>query len=408
MAVDTIKDVFDRHCQNLKIDKAFMDKVIQFKIGFVTRNKDYIEFFSSPYVHAENVKWVREREETYWFRDIVNVDDDYLEEELFAIPSFNKGFKVSSDIHSLLMCYLTYRTLTSSLNQKDKEKLAISLFEVLYYKFTTSHLYKYFRLGTQRLIATEAYNRLSKRFGMKQYGSWKALLEVRATQFVLGDSGKKPAHHKALTTFKEDIDIVKMINDAKGRMDDVMQEMANVYYKVSEDNLRNKEKTVTFDNGEGEFVKALQRDEAKYIRYCNDISGDFNSFVKIPLINVVKSTFKDSYSQKKFEEVLVYYTDTFNEDKSLQEMVEDILVYTFKLIEAENIPTNDLVTLFTKIRTFFMHGRANDPKLLNARKLADNMIVKAIPKLKGKNVATERGCLLIYIVLRTMSMAHYQ
>lgn len=401
----TIKEVFDKHLGNMSIDSHFLKQVKNFQHYFLTKNDDHLHFFAEPLVGVYNIKWTT-KETDMWWGDICQVDEDEVSDDYLTVPEVNPNFEISSKAINILFLYLIYRVEVSP-HLKDKEKIdcKLALMSILQYRFLSSIHTNNFRLAlADKSIALETYNQLDNKFDLKRAKSWKVLLDERGS-ILIDEHG---VYGRLIQRFDDNIRIIKMINDVKGRLNKTMVAIMRVFHDVrkSGDRIHLTSSTLMLDDL---VVKDLSRQQNSYIRYINRIAGSPETFIKKELRDVIVSSMK-AIDEEFFDEVLVYFSQNFDNPKFkyLQVVVENAINYTFDFMRDENLSVSDSFVIATRIRQNFMSGRSNDGKLVETRKLVDKMIHTYNPKTKRMVITSERVSLMMYIVLRALFMKHYQ
>lgn len=401
----TIKEVFDHHLRDMVFDNQFVKQVKNFQHYFLTKNDDHLHFFAEPLVGVYNIKWTT-KETDMWWSDICQVDEDEVTDDYLAVPDVNPKFEISGKAINVLFLYLIHRVETSSLiKEKDKIDCKLALMSILQYKFLTSIHSNNFRLVlADKSIAFETYNQLDNKFDLKRAKSWKILLEERGSILI----DERGVYGRIIQRFDENKRIIDMVNDVKGRLNKSMVAIMRVFYDVKEkgDRIHHTSSTLMLEDL---VVKDLSRQQSSYIRYIQRIASNPETFIKKELRDVIVSSMK-AIDEDFFDQVLVFFSQNFDNTKFkyLHMVVDDVINYTFDFMREENLSTRDSFVIATRIRQNFMSGRANDGKVMEARKLVDKMIHTYNPKTKRMVITSERVSLMMYIVLRALFMHHYQ
>lgn len=401
----TIKEVFDHHLRDMVFDNQFVKQVKNFQHYFLTKNDDHLHFFAEPLVGVYNIKWTT-KETDMWWSDICQVDEDEVTDDYLSVPDVNPKFEISGKAINVLFLYLIHRVETSSLiKEKDKIDCKLALMSILQYKFLTSIHSNNFRLVlADKSIALETYNQLDNKFDLKRAKSWKILLEERGSILI----DERGVYGRIIQRFDENKRIIDMVNDVKGRLNKSMVAIMRVFYDVKEkgDRIHHTSSTLMLEDL---VVKDLSRQQSSYIRYIQRVAGNPETFIKKELRDVIVSSMK-AIDEDFFDQVLVFFSQNFDNTKFkyLHTVVDDVINYTFDFMREENLSTRDSFVIATRIRQNFMSGRANDGKVMEARKLVDKMIHTYNPKTKRMVITSERVSLMMYIVLRALFMHHYQ
>lgn len=399
-----IREAFDTHLKDLKIDGAFLKKVKAFQQYFLTKNDDHLHFFAEPLVGIYNIRWTTKETEMWW-QDICEVDGEEVSDDYLSVPDVNPKFEISGKAINMLFLYLVYRIGVSPyLKDKEKEEGKMMVISCLQYKFVSSIHTNNFRLAlADKSLALETYNRLSKKFDLKEAKSWKTLIEIRGAFFI----DERGAYGKAMKDFTDSKRLIDMVNDVKGRLNKTFVAIMKEFYIAKDEGSRVYSTSSTLQL-EDLVVKDLVRQQTTYIRYIQRIAGQPETFIKKELVGVVISSMK-SIDEDFFAEVLAFFTQHFDDVKFkyLNEVVENVINYTFEFMREENLSVRDSFVIANRVRQNFMSGKTSDDKLSKVKKLVDKMIHTLNPKTKRMVITSERVSLMMYIVLRALFMSHY-
>lgn len=403
-----IKEVFQEGCPDLKIDRAFIRKLHLYTQNFANKNEDHIAFFGGNLMGVHPVRF-RDEDRNRWFDDVLETDDLALEDELFKLPAIVPSRNVSSDVMNLSCCWLVHAIHISDLSPKEKEEAMTDALMVLQYKFITSILAYWFRYPADKNVAETTYARLNKKFGLKVYGSWRALLLARARDILASSS----PHYQTYRSFNDDLAVVYMVNDIQGRIKDILKNIRDVFEEVRKDPRGAIRSTsATQVDAEGiTAVKDKQRNFTIYRRYIHGVMSDRPSFIRDELVQVIVSAMP-TMPDKLFLEALAYMSQNIGPggDKDVGELVDETLSHAFDYIATNrsimNNP-NDIGGLVAKMRSLYMASRGSDPTLLKMRATAEQIATRAVRSKNASIIAAVRTGMMLYIVLRTFTMKHY-
>ncbi len=407
--VDTIKSVFDDECKDLVIDKQFVDRLMAYTHGFVTANEDHINFFGGNLLGVETVRF-KPSDRDQWFDDVLECDDLSLNNRIKSLPTINTSFHVSSDIMNLSTLWLLHAIERSKLDAKTKHIAQIEVMLALHYKLLTSLMSEYFKYPADKSVALATYAALSKKFALRAAGSWSALLLQRAEDII----GPTSIHRKrgCIDRFDNDDLLVKMINDIQGRIREVVKKITKVFYRIRDKDARiNTSSSIITLDGD-----TLVRDKTNalvdYKRYIHQVVPDSASFIRDELVSVVCDAMY-TMPERLLRQGLQYMSDNYfvKSEQFIIELIDETLVHAFEFIHDNKDIINynaDLAGLVTKIRAVYMSARSTDPSLILMRELGEKITVKSTHSHNATVVASVRTGLLLYIVIRTLAMKHYQ
>lgn len=410
--MDSLKSIFDHYTEDtVKIDKSFAQKVWKWKTKFYSKNPDHVGFFTGYFFGYHIPKWTYS-DSDYWLVDVMGIDEDEVASHAYKLDFVDKDHAVSSNILSIGLLYLIHKTTVSpTLDLKTKETLKSDLMEIMIARYITAIMNNYFSRGQTSLdIAQETYNRLSRRFVLKQEGSWAGFIRARAQSFLVGNQLGASARRKFATEEVylqfDDEQVVKKLNAIKTNLNQAIKDINAVFREVLDDQNKISRTSSTQADGDDKFVRDIIRSEGVYLTHQNQLMLDKRAFINEDMLEVIESTM-DAISTNIFRGALEWILDNQTNGRykrDIETMRQDILLYGLELIKEEGIQTTNFVQIAYRLRQNFMSGKATDARLVKCRKLCDKFIVAYRPKSKGKIITLERVAILMYIVLRSLMM----
>lgn len=403
----TIKQIFDEHFDSIKFNKNLYKEVYQFKMGFMSKSEEAIEFFGGNLIGVHVVKFTPSDENRYL--GLFDLDTSSLNELVNQMDGVNKSFNVAGNSFNVLAPYLAHKFLTSSyLSDKDKLGAATDVAMVMNIRFLTGLMNYYFRYPIDKETSEAIYAGLSFKYAIKQAGSWGALLENRSKDSVI----KESIHYKTLTKMNDDAGVAYFITDSQGRLRDMMKNLYREFKQVKDDGSRISKKSSVEVGLDGvESFKDSVTGLSAYNKYIYNILPDKNSFIRSELLAVV-ADLVPSLQTKQLIELLGWMSDNYMDAKYsfVTRLIDLSLVYSFNYtLTKVNILHNpqDLGFFLTTLRGGYLSSKSKEPDLLELRDLGDK-IVKESLKIKSKSTVTSlRLSLFLYICLRAYTKNHY-
>lgn len=404
-AVPTIADVFMEDCPDLVVDNRFYLRIRNYDRGFVTKNPDHSNFFGGNLIGVYTVRW-SEVDKNVWYDDILIADEAELKRDIRSLPSIDPSFKVSSDPVNLSCLWLIHQFHhASKLSQAKRDEGKLMVMRILHYKFISSLLYRFFKYPARKEVAEAAYDLLSRRFQLKQAGSWGKFIDMRSQDLL----SKNSIHYKTYVDFNDDEAIIAMVNDIQTRIRQTFKNINNVFYDVLRSGTGTKSTTTKLVELDGEVaLRDQHRNIPIYQRYIAGIINDANSFIRSELVDVVTSTMS-SVAPKSFLEILRYVSLQYGQPKFdyVSELVSETISHGLEYMSERRIRSTDLVNLVTQLKRTYTSSMASDPNLKHIKALAMDLVDKSSRSKSSSIKAAERTGLLMYIVLRTLTMKHY-
>ena len=402
---NAVKDIFDGLVDDLEITPRWVSTLRRYVYGFATKDNDHTEFFGSPFLGTHRVIFKTSDRVTF-FRDIIDVDEVRLRDELIKTKWVNKDFKVSSDAFNLSIVYLMHRVQTSKLDRNMKEQALINLVMLFHYRIMTSIMNHYFGYLVKDAVAKTAYNKLSLKFDIKRYGSWNDLFKARG-EFVIDP--RTGIHYDTFTKMDNDKAIVYMVNDMESRLKGVVNDYTKVLYEV-----KDSVDLVETDSGlamlDGELnIKDVQKQVNRYRNYVNNVINDGTSFFKQELVTYAAEAISRTDADK-LETIIREFPSQYAHVKgeAYREFVDDVVTHAFEYLATNNIRVNDIKGAFFKVRGAYTSSKSTNALLFKLRKNGDE-IVKSLTGIKTEiKITSLRTSLMLYIVLRTLTMENYK
>lgn len=410
----SVKSLFDEYCSHLVINTAFLRKIQMYRQNFANKNEDHVAFFGGHLMGVQDVKFMPSDKVT-WFENVMDIDEVDLQDDLLTletlVPDPQKVRYVSTDVMNLSCLWLLHAIYRSTLPEREKHAAMVDVLLVLEYKFITSILAWWFPHRADEAVAVATYARLTKKFKLKEVGSWGALLVYLAEHML---SPQSPHHkNKTFQEFTDDYTIIYMVNDIQGRIKDYLKNIRDEFELVRKDPsalIRTNSNTVTID---GEvLVKNKRNVYATYRRYLTDVMADRNSFIIKELTDIVANAMP-KLPYKQMIDTLEYMcrNTTLRGDKNVNRLVDMTLEHLFEFIASHrnSVNVNDIAALLSKLRNHYTASRAAHPLLLEIRDVGEAVVRKAVNSKKNPaGIAAVRTAVLLYLVLRTVTMNHYR
>lgn len=400
-----IRDVFLRLSKVQSFDKKFATRVKAFYNGFINKNPEHSGFFGSGLLAVHRLRWT-DQETGNWFDDIVEGDRDEIQEALWELDTVDRNHIVASDALNLSVIYLVHRVMTSkALNAKEQHECAVHLISILHFKYISSILTNYFQYGSDPQIALRTYEAMNFKFDLKVLKTWGNLINARAESII----AKTGIHYKTFLTFSDDEDIQYAVTDPQTRIRVVIKKLTALYYEVRADDGRvvSMSSMVEVD-GELE-VRDLTRTLSTYSRYLKEIIVDGPSFIRLELVNTVAGM-NPSMTTSAFVQTLNWVSANYqsNPKAKLGDYVDKVLEFSFDLIKEKGIDQRNLVAVSEALKGIINASRNKERDVLYLRNEGDKIVRAATGRKSPTPVSGERTGLILYLVLRAMTVNYFK
>lgn len=404
----SIKDVFNKHCQHVKVDRKLIKLIRDIRIGFVNRNEDHLSFFSGNLLGVHPVRF-RTIDRQRWFDEVLEVDEADIKESIKEVDYLDPEWVRANDSMNLSAIWLLYIINASKhLNAKEKEQGLMDVTLMLQYKFISSIMAHYFPYPADESVAIATYEALSRKFEIKQHGSWQGLLEHRSKVTL----EKNSIHYNTYVKLTDDAAIVYMVNDIQQRLREVVKKYRAIFQRVKDQNLRITSTTTMIElDGESEIIERT-RDHSDYTRYIKDIIRDKVTFIRKELVDVVGDAMH-TMNVEHLIQALSYCSDNFSKggDKNVEFLIDETLFHAYQYISDNQgvmRSSSDLASLIGKLKNVYSASRMSDPQLIAMRDAAEKIVKRSVRSRNSAALASVRTGLQIYIVLRAFSRKYYR
>lgn len=402
-------------CVTVEPSVQLAKRIKHMERAFVTRNEDHIAFFGGALLGVHPVRF-KTTDRNEWLNEIAQTDELEIEDSLDVLikhinnPNIiSKNWVRANDSVNLTMLYMTHLFITNTtLPVSVREEAAVDCLKLLYYKFITSLLSRYFPHSADENLAQTVYGEMSKKFDLKVAGSWYNLFDTRARTLIT----PKSIHYKTLRTFENTAAVIYMISDIQTRLKEQMKSMTDLFYRVKDaGNKISKSSTIAEWDGE-DVVKDKTRQYSTYLHYIHEVIDDRQSFIKEDLIRVILDAMH-TVSPRMFRDCLEFISRSYRLPKQdyLQEFVNEVLIHAFDVMASDRrlyAKSSGITPMISRLRALYMASRMSDPALLQMKEHADRLVVQAVKTSNQSMISALRTSIQLYLVLRTLSRSYYQ
>lgn len=398
--MSNLKSIFDNYCQDVKIDKTLLTRAERMYYGLVNRDEDSTHFFGDALWGVYPIYFLN-TDTNHWFDEVLDIDDISLKKEVHELPTIETKFKVTSDLLNLSLLYITHRSLTATrLAVRDQQRLCHICLAMLHIKFLSSLQSHRFRYRVDKSIAMAAYASLSKRYDIKVYGSWTALLEARSQAIT----DERALHRKALERFGHDGDVIYMLIDIQSRIRELANKLTEEFYRQREEEKRIGVSSKLITTEEGVRIRDTFNVYNQYREYLATISADRSSLKRPELTEIVNRAM-GRIPEESLNQALDWIADNAigKEHKRVSHFLDLVLSHAFGVMEENQLKSNQIALIISRLRTVYLASRSKDERLKEAKEISLNIVEMAVSSRNTNIHVTVRSALMLYLVLRTLS-----
>lgn len=401
-----IKSILDEFGRHLKFDSRMVSQLERYVQNFINKSPEHVKCLGSNLTGVHRLSWtLNDRYE--WEEDFLQIDGRDLRQAILAIPTMDDVGRVAADNFNISCCWICHRFYISDLPPRVKEKGMKLAMDILQYKLMSSIHSHYFKFPVDQNVAESTYAELSRKFDIKRYGSWRAVLDSRSENIIA--TGE--IHEQTIRRFDDDMAIVRMIQDIQFRLRDKIKNIWEVMAAVIEKDMKFGTTSSTIELDGALVTRDIERLSSDYIRFIKETAAEKDRFIKPDLIQVIESIMP-AMPEKPFEQLLSIFTIKVSKsDRKAIELLELTLEHLFNVVLSDrktNMRMNDVPAVLNRIRGLYTASRSTNEILEQMKDISEKMVRKDVKIVNNANVAALRTGLLLYIVLRTMCKEHYR
>ncbi len=329
------------------------------------------------------------------------------------ITSIDSNFKVASDPLNIFVTYLLHITAISTLKDELKRTVLFKLLMLLQYKFFTSLVNHRFKYKPDESVMVAMFESLTNKFDIKQYGTWKKVMEARAEQFVQKDS----LHYNTFINYDDDKKILYVITDVQTRIRNQINIVTHEFMLAKERH----DKIGTYSHmgtdAEGEkvimsgnsgfdmMIASVYNDSLAVTRFLDDdalmlVSGMFRG-LPLPKIRSLLITFselavkqaKAGQSQEiKEENGIVIFVGS-------QALIQNIIQKSYRYCIQSKINMRQVASILKAIKDVYSSSRISDDGIIQVRESVNKLILELQSNRRDATVSSFRIAFVLYIII---------
>lgn len=403
MKYKDLNDFFKTHLAHIKVDKKLAFEISRFRIKWLSKTPDHVAFLGGNLTGTNIVRYTKDDEE-FFFVDILGVDQDELQKELYKVPGINRNFNVSSDINYQTFIWLIREFLhNSKLKKSDAEEAAMDVFRLFSYKALSSLLVRRFKFTLDEETALAVYEKLSNRFLIKKLGSWQAVIDYRAQDLI----SPKGLHAKALKRYRVK-DAVEIANDVQGRYRKAMNAIFSVIVEVKEEGEKISLRSITQKDADGNnTIKDFSRTPGRLRETIIRLSTIPHDFIRDDIIHV---TYQIVHTARRgdLDAILQYVTTTSDIDTraNINKLLEGIVSHSLEYLNTKGISdvtAEDIDLAINYLKGFWMASKIPNPEIRETRDLGNGLAYEVLKTTNKSRLSSARTAFFIYVIIRGLA-----
>lgn len=403
----SIKDVFKEHCKGLEVNDKLVKAIKRYDSDFINKNQDHITFFGGNLLGVQKVRFVHSDRER-WFYEILGCDESQLQADLLELDTVYEDRAVTSDAMNLSCVYLAHLVANSTTISKEaKHETMVYIFSIMLYKFLTSRLSRLFKYTANEATAEATYSLLSKKYDIKQLGNWLAVIRHMSNAVVVQDS----IHYQTILRMNDDPKVSYVVSDIQTRIRNMLKGIYGVHLSAHEQGLKIGTTSSIIEHDGEAMLKDKTKSPLVYIRYISEVITDKESFMREELLVIIEKLMH-TMSPRLFRDTLDWMSKNYRQRQAeaIDSVISETIIHSLNYFNHNrNLVrhTTDLPELLSRLRGVYMSSRSTDPVLLHLRDTLGALITTATGNKNETAISSARTGVMLYIVLRTMTMRYY-
>lgn len=331
------------------------------------------------------------------------------------ITSIDSNFKVASDPLNIFITYLLHLVATSNLQEKLKRDTLFKLLMLLQYKFFTSLVNHRFKYKPDESVMVAMFESLTNKFDIKQYGTWKRVMESRAAQFVLKDS----LHYDTFLNFDDDKKILYVITDVQTRIRNQINIVTHEFMQTKERHDKigtyshmgtdvDGEKVIMSGNsGFDMMIASVYNDSLSVSRFLDDdalllVSGMFRG-LPLPKLRSLLIAFSELAVKqaKSGQSQLIREEDGIVKLIGAQILIQHIIQKSYRYCAQNNVNMRQIAAILKSIKDVYSSSRISDEGIIQVRESVNKLILELQSNRRDATVSSFRIAFVLYITILT-------
>lgn len=399
----SIIELMEHHTRHIKFDKSLSSKIKTFRITWAQKNEDTISFLGSNLMGIQPIRFT-ESEDNLFMVDIFKVEPSDLKNDINRVPGINKDYAVSSNAMFLLIGYAMHRFYTSKdLTLKLREDTVRELYYVFAYKAISSIMYRYFPYNVDPGLAKSTYEKLSKRYLIKQFNNWQEVFRYRVDFDILPPNG---TYSELMINYSTN-DAVMLLNAIQPRIKNLVKTIYPVMLDIKNNSEKIRTSTVMdkdTEDGDG-GVKDIVMMYNNMADYIYNIINNPNDFINDDIIYLL-AAYNKKTDTKLVHATLSYIANNIRVDSKMKnDFVSVIINKTIQYLRTNGIVNNynkHIEDIIKITKGFWSSSSVKDKDIIETKKYINNIVRTATKKNTNWVVVNVTINVLMYIFIRAL------
>lgn len=348
--------------------------------------------------------------------NLVDVDAKDFRKSALQSREVNPSFNIISDPYNLLTIWLVHLvTINTSLSVRLKNEFAQDLLKMMYYKFFTSIVNYNLPHGAKEGVMQLTIDNLSNKYAIKNYGSWKALIENR----VLNMLTRPKTHADTFKSFYPDKKVVYILSDAQTGLRKQLISVIQEYYKTNEKGDAITASDVYDRIGDDKSLKVIESSISVMASNVIAASSNLSEFLDYEYIDMV-SKLTNNVSKELLTRLLTKFSGMAEQQDKKHErdkisgsssapiyegyavLINHIVYKTYRYcLKDPEVNVRSKVAILKKTINLYRSSRIADSDILNIKHSVGILVEKYSDSKRESTNSSLRLAFILYIIMLT-------
>ena len=416
MPVVTLKQLLiDNFSVPITLQKA--NEIIKYVQRYEVRGENMLAF-NTPLLAVHKAYFLPKDADSVF--DIFGVYKTDFNRIIKQCTGINTTFNVTGNDFNLLVIWLCYLVIKSSLTIKMKNDTQFALLKLLHYKFFTGKVTTMFKHGANEGVMQYTIDNISAKCDIKheETNTWRLLIEDHVRKLI----DKTSIHYNTFQNFTPDQAVVYILSDAHTRLSTKIVNVAEEYYK---NHAAGKTVKTTSMVGTGEEGEKILQDLKATLDNCiinvqNSVLNlnTFLNFNDIRLASSLANTRPEItrevltiFSGLATEQYKAHTGDEIKVDKQKNNLyvgyrvlIAELIQKTYRRCAQIGCDMRSNVQILQKTRDAYRASRILDQDILLIKNSVDFFITEHTKYVRDNTCVSARTAFILYIMI--MSFKH--
>ena len=379
-------------------DVAMLDRLKQFRLEWAVKkidsNSSNLDFLSGITIGEQTIRF-SQLDESKLANDVLRVDVNTIQADLYRVEGIVKEWKVSSNAYNQILLFLIRKILLENIDVDYIKEV----YCVIGYKMVTSLISHTFNYPLDPRLGAVLAEKMSGKFILKELGSWQKYFEYRAT-FLYPNTDHA---NRLINDYNTEISI-RVINDLQTNIRSTFYRLYSLIVELSESDLSIDNTTITKMEGEEIVISDLSNSMSRYSKIAIESihNSDFVNDNYVYLIGEVSSNLNTTVFKTMLTNVYQNSLEDFTFiDSLIDDIVKHSISYMMRVGSIESM-SNNIIDVLRRLKAYYSSSKVSDPNITSIKDRC-MVLVEKNTSVKTSWILTSLNInLILYIILTSL------